>query len=177
MIETRHRWDCDPREAVGIQQALRRRLVLADALPGVVRTVAGADVSYDRGSDRFFAAVVVLTYPDLVVKEEAHGVGRVTFPYIPGLLSFREGPVMLAALGRLAEPPDLILFDGQGIAHPRAPPVWDVRSGGGGAGKPVRPDPRRPHRRDGPEDEAADEPALRFAGPSDRNRRGGRTCS
>ncbi|HOD27676.1 MAG TPA: deoxyribonuclease V [Syntrophales bacterium] len=119
MIETRHRWDCDQREAVGIQQTLRRRLVLEDALPGVVRTVAGADVSYDRGSDRFFAAAVVLTYPDLVVREEAHAVGRVTFPYIPGLLSFREGPVMLAALDRLARPPDLILFDGQGIAHPR----------------------------------------------------------
>jgi len=119
MSELHHRWDCDPREAVRIQRDLRQRLIPEDALPAVIRTVAGADVSYDRGSDRFFAAAVLLTYPDLVPVAEAHRVDRVTFPYIPGLLSFREGPVLLAALSRLSPTPDLVLFDGQGIAHPR----------------------------------------------------------
>jgi len=116
----RHPWDVPYGEAVAIQDRLRERLILRDAgLPEPLRSVAGADISYDRGSDLFFAAVVVLTYPALEPAEEAAHAARVTFPYIPGLLSFREGPTLLEAFAKLKHPPDLILFDGQGIAHPR----------------------------------------------------------
>jgi len=115
-----HRWDVTYREAVAIQEELRGRLILrADGLPDPLRTVAGADISYDRGSDLFFAAVVLMNYPELTLLEEATFSARVSFPYIPGLLSFREGPPLIAAFAKLNQPPDLILFDGQGIAHPR----------------------------------------------------------
>ena len=89
------------------------------ASPIPIRTIAGADISYDRGSDLFFAAVVLMHYSDLTVIEEATFSARVSFPYIPGLLTFREGPPLLAAFSKLLQTPDVILFDGQGIAHPR----------------------------------------------------------
>jgi len=84
-----------------------------------VRLVAGADISYDRGSHRYFAAVVLLALPGLAVVEEATARGKSPFPYIPGLLSFREGPLLLRAFARLRRRPDLALFDGHGIAHMR----------------------------------------------------------
>ncbi len=115
-----HRWDVTYREAAAIQEELRGMLILRDdGLPDPVRTVAGADISYDRGSDLFFAAVVLMRHSDLTVIEEATFSARVSFPYIPGLLTFREGPPLLAAFSRLIQTPDVILFDGQGIAHPR----------------------------------------------------------
>ena len=86
------------------------------ALP---RLVAGADVSYEIGDDLFHAAVVVLRLPQLDVVEIARSTGRARFPYIPGYLSFRESPIVLAAVRRLRCAPDLMLCDGQGIAHPR----------------------------------------------------------
>ncbi|MHC4953988.1 MAG: deoxyribonuclease V [Planctomycetota bacterium] len=106
------------------RSAVRRQLELRDQIvvkggPRRVRRVAGADISYDRGSDHFFAAVVVLSYPDLVVVEEAHAEGKSPMPYIPGLLSFREGPLLLRAFKKLRGVPDLVLFDGHGLAHPR----------------------------------------------------------
>jgi len=104
--------------AVRRQLELRDRLVLRGG-PRRVRRVAGADLSYDRGSDRFFAAVVVLELPGLEVVEEATAKGRSPFPYIPGLLSFREGPLLVRAFRRLKERPDLAIFDGHGIAHMR----------------------------------------------------------
>lgn len=118
--KTFHRWDVTYREAVAIQEELRARLILReDGLPDPLRTIAGADISYDRGSDLFFAAVVLMSYPELTLLEAATFSARVSFPYIPGLLSFREGPPLIAAFAKLSRPPDLILFDGQGIAHPR----------------------------------------------------------
>ena len=115
-----HRWDVTYREAAAIQEELRGMLILRDdGLPNPVRTVAGADISYDRGSDLFFAAVVLMRYSDLTVIEEATFSARVSFPYIPGLLTFREGPPLLAAFSKLIQTPDVVLFDGQGIAHPR----------------------------------------------------------
>ncbi|MHC4136075.1 MAG: deoxyribonuclease V [Planctomycetota bacterium] len=104
--------------AVRRQLELRDRLVLSGG-PRRVARVAGADISYDRGSDRFHAAVVVLGWPGLEVVESATARGRSPFPYIPGLLSFREGPLLMRAFRRLERPPDLILFDGHGIAHMR----------------------------------------------------------
>lgn len=112
-------WPRTYRAAVARQQELRDRLVPGRGGPRRVRLVAGADLSYDRGSDRFFAAVVLVELPGLDVVEEATARGRSPFPYIPGLLSFREGPLLMKAFGRLRRAPDLVLFDGHGLAHPR----------------------------------------------------------
>jgi deoxyribonuclease V len=114
-----HDWSMDYREAVRLQKELAGRVVLADHLPRTIKTVAGVDVSYEKHGDQFFAGVVVLSFPDLRVVEEAGARDRVTFPYIPGLLSFRELPVLLEAFRHLKTVPDVILVDGQGIAHPR----------------------------------------------------------
>jgi len=113
-----HRWDVTYREALEIQEDLKGRLV-EQGPPGPPRTVAGADVSTARGDDTVFAAVVLFTFPDLELKEVSRAVGRASFPYIPGLLSFREGPVLLSAFLGLQDRPDCVIFDGQGIAHPR----------------------------------------------------------
>jgi deoxyribonuclease V len=114
-----HDWSMDFREAVALQRELAGRVLLADCLPRPLRTVAGVDVSYEKHGDLFFAAVVVLSFPELEPIEEASAASRVTFPYIPGLLSFRELPVVLEAFRSLRAVPDAVLVDGQGIAHPR----------------------------------------------------------
>ncbi|NLN59771.1 MAG: deoxyribonuclease V [Deltaproteobacteria bacterium] len=115
-----HRWDVTCAEAILIQQKLRDKLVLGDEPGGAPpKTVAGADISYSRHSDLFFAVVLLFSYPALEVLEEACWMERVRFPYVPGLLSFREGPPLLRAFEGLSRTPDLAIFDGQGIAHPR----------------------------------------------------------
>ena len=115
-----HSWDVTYEEAVSIQNTLKKQLILHDGVKiGQLHIIAGADISYGRNSDLFFAAVVVLSYPDMEPIEEAHAIGKVSFPYIPGMLSFREGPVLLKAFENLHQAPDLVMFDGQGIAHPR----------------------------------------------------------
>ncbi len=119
-IHQLHSWDVTYREAVGFQQALRDFLILTDeenVRP--IRTIAGADISYAKKSDLFFAAVLLFSFPSLDLVEEASFIGRPTFPYIPGLLSFREGPALLHAFSILRQAPDCVIFDGQGIAHPR----------------------------------------------------------
>jgi len=119
-IHDSHGFDVPYREAVRLQESLRKRLILHDRyLPRRPAIIAGADISYGRGQNLFFAAVVLLTYPELTVVEEAYASLPSTFPYIPGLLSFREGPALLEAFARLRRTPDVIIFDGQGIAHPR----------------------------------------------------------
>ncbi|HEY3747567.1 MAG TPA: endonuclease V [Pseudonocardiaceae bacterium] len=85
----------------------------------VVRTAAGLDVSYAEGSDRLVAAVVVLDVADLRVVDSAVVAGEARFPYVPGLFAFRELPALVDALDRLTVTPDLLVCDGQGIAHPR----------------------------------------------------------
>lgn len=112
-----HNWDVTPEEAIAIQQRLRT--MLHDAPPialDSVHTVAGIDASY---TDVGRAAVVVLTYPDLQLVEQVTAVHENVFPYIPGLLAFREGPVVEDAMRKLTVQPDLLMFDGQGYAHPR----------------------------------------------------------
>ena len=119
-IRSLHRWDVAIGEAVAIQEGLRERLILADDVAeSVPETVAGADISYARHSDLFFAVVILFSYPALEVLEEATWMEQVHFPYVPGLLSFREAPPLLKAFGQLSQAPDLAIFDGQGIAHPR----------------------------------------------------------
>ncbi|HWP49181.1 MAG TPA: deoxyribonuclease V [Candidatus Limnocylindrales bacterium] len=113
-----HPWDVDPNQAIQIQKQLRDQLILQKTQE-IYRRIAGADVSYDKGSDILYAAVVVLELPNLQIIEEASAVGRSTFPYIPGLLVFREAPILLKAFEKIHQEPDVIMFDGQGIAHPR----------------------------------------------------------
>ncbi|MCL4534416.1 MAG: deoxyribonuclease V [Bacteroidetes bacterium] len=111
-----HRWDVTPLEAIAIQNELRGRVSTVSSL-GDVRWVAGVDVGV-RGSESI-AAVALLHYPDLSVAEVSRARRPVTFPYIPGLLSFRELPAVLSAFQGLQQTPDLVLVDGQGLAHPR----------------------------------------------------------
>ena len=113
-----HPWDVSPREAIAIQRRLAAQVV-REGEPRDVRRVAGADIAIDRERGRGIGAVVVLSYPELDVVEVAVEEAPLTFPYIPGLLSFREAPVLAAAFARIAGPIDLLLVDGQGLAHPR----------------------------------------------------------
>ena len=106
-----------PTEAVAIQERLRGTVSATNAISlEAMRTVAGVDASY---KDDSYAAVVVLSFPELEVIDRAVARRRTTFPYVPGLLSFREVPVVLEALERLHAVLDLLIVDGQGIAHPR----------------------------------------------------------
>lgn len=114
-----HGWDLSSREAIALQKRLAGRISLQEDLPPLLKTVAGVDVSYQRHGELFFAAVVVLCLPDLTVVEQVTACRRTTFPYVPGLLSFRELPVVLEAFRCLQQIPDAVLVDGQGIAHPR----------------------------------------------------------
>jgi deoxyribonuclease V len=114
-----HSWDVTPVEAIRLQEHLRGRVVTRDESPRELRTVAGMDVSYDRRSPWIFAAVVVLSLPTFEVVDQADVRTRATFPYVPGLLSFRESPAGLAAWERLRTRPDCLLCDGHGLAHPR----------------------------------------------------------
>ena len=111
-----HPWDVSPQEAIAIQERLAK-LVREEPLAGPVRRIAGIDMSVQ--GDRVQAAVVVLDFPSLQLVEEAVWQGDVPFPYIPGLLSFREVPPVLRALERLSAMPDLLMTDSQGRAHPR----------------------------------------------------------
>ena len=111
-----HPWDLVPREAMQVQRKLAAQ-VKAIPLPQPVRTIAGVDVSV-RG-DRVRTAIVVVALPSLDVVDEAVWEGPVAYPYVPGLLSFREMPAILPALDRLSTTPDLFMTDSQGWAHPR----------------------------------------------------------
>lgn len=109
----------DPDEAEQVQLELRKQLDLTSTLSAPPTTVAGLDVTYEAGSTRVAAAVVVLEAATLEVVEESLVVGTVSFPYIPGLLAFREVPPLLEALAKLSHTPDVLVCDGYGIAHPR----------------------------------------------------------
>jgi deoxyribonuclease V len=112
-----HSWVVSADEAVAIQQRLRSLVVRENGFdPAQVRTIAGVDASY---RDKAYAAIVVLSLPDLVVVEQVVAERETPFPYVPGLLSFREAPAVLDAMEKLKARPDLLMFDGQGIAHPR----------------------------------------------------------
>jgi len=111
-------WPTRAAEAIALQQRLRDQVVRYDQF-GPVRFVAGLDVGLERDDTVVRAAVAVLSFPDLRMADQAILRGPATFPYIPGLLSFREVPVLLEVLKRLGQRPDLLLCDGQGLAHPR----------------------------------------------------------
>lgn len=112
-----HAWDLSPREAVEVQRQLEPKVIEEPLDRGQVQTIAGLDVSV-RG-DRVRAAVVVLEVDELAVLDQAIWEGPVAFPYVPGLLSFREVPAILPALEQLKALPDLLMLDAHGRAHPR----------------------------------------------------------
>jgi deoxyribonuclease V len=113
-----HRWNLTPSEAIALQARLRSRVIRSDRV-GAVRHVVGVDVGFEQDGAITRAAVAVLTFPGLELVDKAVVRRPTRFPYVPGLLSFREAPAVLAAFARLRVAPDLILYDGQGIAHPR----------------------------------------------------------
>jgi deoxyribonuclease V len=117
-VQHLHQWNVTPKEAIDIQQRLRSKVVVA-ALVEEAHLVAGCDVSFDKGSDLVYAGVVVLKLPEFIEVGESTAITRVKFPYIPGLLSFRESPPLLEAWEKLSVKPDLVMIDGQGYAHPR----------------------------------------------------------
>lgn len=118
LAASRHDWALTPAQAIALQQRLRSQLILEGTV-GTMERVAGADVAFLDGGKTAHGAVVVLSVPGFHVLEMVEETRPVTFPYIPGLLSFRESPVLLACFERLATRPDVVLVDGQGQAHPR----------------------------------------------------------
>jgi deoxyribonuclease V len=113
-----HGWDLTPKDAIALQTALCGRVVREDRI-GAVRRIAGVDVGFEQDGRVTRAAIAVLEYPGLALAEQVVVRVATTFPYVPGLLSFREAPAVLAAFEKVRVAPDLILYDGQGIAHPR----------------------------------------------------------
>ena len=117
-MESLHSWQVSTTQALEIQQRLATQVSKMNEV-ATPRFIAGVDISAGRGEGIATGAVVVLQYPKLSVVETKIAQGKLNFPYIPGLLSFRESPLTLAACEKLTIAPDLILVDGQGIAHPR----------------------------------------------------------
>ncbi len=117
IFESLHEWNLNNDQAVNWQRILARQVVTEGVLNDVTH-IAGFDVSVHRNNEAI-AAAVILSYPELTVVETARVRGKISFPYIPGLLSFRETPLVLQACEKIKTSPDLIIVDGQGIAHPR----------------------------------------------------------
>jgi deoxyribonuclease V len=121
-----HPWKVSIQEAILIQQNLRKRIILVDKLPKIQK-IAGVDVAFF--DNQAICAICVFEsrpcaqgrgeYPELNLIEKTYAKDKISFPYVPGLLTFREGPVILKAFRKLKNKPDLVLFDGQGICHPR----------------------------------------------------------
>ncbi len=118
IIKKLHRWDVSYDEAVAIQNELRKKVSFTPSGRSI-STVAGADVSFTKNSGTMHAAVAVLKFPSLEPVEYSIAEEEATFPYIPGLLSFREAPIVAKAFEKLTRRPDLLICDGQGVAHPR----------------------------------------------------------
>jgi len=113
-----HSWDVSPQQAVQIQKELAAR-VRVEPLAREVKTIAGADISFNKFSDIIYAGIVVLDLETLQVIEKAGVTTTAKFPYVPGLLSFREMPALIEAWEKLQSKPDVLVMDGQGRAHPR----------------------------------------------------------
>jgi deoxyribonuclease V len=113
-----HNWNLSPSEAVALQNEMRGQIELKP-LDFEPQLIAGADLSFEIGSDTVYAGIVVLSFPDLKIVEERGIVTQAPFPYVPGLLSFRESPAILEVWEKLQNKPDVLVLDGQGTAHPR----------------------------------------------------------
>ena len=121
-VKNLHSWQVSPEEARKIQEKLRDKVVLRSPFNSIsqIHSVAGCDVGYDEKKGRAYGSVVLLNFPELKLVEK-RGVMKAShrlFPYLPGLLTFREGPILIEVLRNLEKSPDIIIFDGQGIAHP-----------------------------------------------------------
>jgi deoxyribonuclease V len=117
-FQTPHAWDLSPEQAIAIQRELQSRIITKNRL-GTIQRVAGVDVGFADAGQTTRAAVCVFDVDGLEQVDAVLKTRETVFPYIPGLLSFREIPAVLDALGALSAGPDLLLCDGQGIAHPR----------------------------------------------------------
>lgn len=113
-----HSWNLDAAAARALQRELAERVILDRPLPKY-ETIGGADVSYNKRSPTLYAAVVVLRADTLQVIDRAGVIAEAKFPYVPGLLSFREAPPVIEAFEQLSVRPEVLMCDGQGIAHPR----------------------------------------------------------
>ncbi len=113
-----HSWDLSPQEAIKLQEELKEKIILKKGFSKIKR-IAGADISFSKKSNRAYAAVIVFSFPELEILEEEYTIGNLSFPYIPGLLTFREGPLLIETFKKIKIEPDVIIFDGQGIAHPK----------------------------------------------------------
>jgi deoxyribonuclease V len=118
-ISQRHAWELTLDEAIAIQEELQVEVITEDKFQEPVQYVAGVDMGFEADGTISRAAVAVLSFPDLLLVETSLAYRPTTFPYIPGFLSFREIPAVLDALEKITTIPDIILCDGQGIAHPR----------------------------------------------------------
>jgi deoxyribonuclease V len=118
MIKPLHSWEVSIEEALQIQENLKDHLVLKKTFSSL-ETIGGADVAYSINKNSIFGAIVVLSYPEMEPIDRATANGKISFPYIPGLFSFREGPILLKAFESLRIKPDLMIFDGHGTAHPK----------------------------------------------------------
>ena len=114
-----HSWDVTPQEAIRIQERLRAKVIARGRVSGPT-LVAGADAAFDLQAELVFAAVVILAFPSLEPVETVVHRERLSFPYIPGLLSFREAPALLQTFKKVRHNPDVIFVDGHGLSHPRA---------------------------------------------------------
>ncbi|NIO11096.1 MAG: deoxyribonuclease V [Deltaproteobacteria bacterium] len=120
LVQNLHPWDVDVPRAQAIQKELSSRISLVESVQiDEIQWIGGADVAYCTESNLLFGAIVVLRFPELSVVETKWVRDRVTFPYVPGLLSFREAPVLVKAYRKLRRRPDAMIFDAQGIAHRR----------------------------------------------------------
>jgi deoxyribonuclease V len=118
MIKNLHPWKVDVKEAIRIQEDLKTQVILEKTFSDV-RTIGGGDVAYSKSKNLLFGAIAVLSFPKMEMLDIAMAYGKIPFPYIPGLFSFREGPILIKAFHKLSVKPDVMIFEGQGIAHPR----------------------------------------------------------
>ena len=118
-IQSLHKWNLSPQEAIELQKQLAYEVIQEDKFSAPIKNVAGIDLGYDAATDTCRAVVVVLKFPELELLETAQAILPIQFPYVPGLLSFRETPAAIKVLEKLENAPDLILCDGQVLAHPR----------------------------------------------------------
>jgi len=113
-----HSWEVSIEEAIRIQENLKDRLIPKKTFSSP-KTIGGADVAYSTNKNFLFGAIAVLSYPEMKLIDTATAKGEISFPYLPGLFSFREGPILVKAFQGLRVKPDLLIFGGHGTAHPR----------------------------------------------------------
>ncbi len=113
-----HSWNATLEKAIRIQETLRYKIILKKDF-SEVRSIGGGDVAYSKDGIRLYGAIAVFSFPKMEIVDVSLAEGKTTFPYVPGLLSFREGPILVKIFQGLKIKPDVMIFEGQGIAHPR----------------------------------------------------------